>query len=155
VLGTRGSLVVGAGAAPWTTDLSTTPSLPTAGQGDTGRGESRRSVLLLIGLILAVSAGTQWWQWQQDKNFGLRLASLVKPGDIMLLTSDTCTYCAQARAYLKAFDVPFSECSIERDSQCAERYRALKSPGTPVVLVKGDAQVGFMPTKVMERLTKA
>lgn len=130
--------------------MNAQPALPAA-----GRGEARRSVLMLIGLILAVSAGTQWWQWQQEKDVGRRMASLVRPGDIQLLTSDTCEYCVQARAYLKTFNIAFSECSIERDAQCAERYRALKSPGTPVVLVRGDAQVGFMPMKVMERLTKA
>lgn len=130
--------------------MNANPSLPVA-----GRSEARRSVLVLIGLILAVSAGTQWWQWRQEQALGQRLASLVKPGDIVLISSDTCTYCVQARNYLKAFDVPFTECSIERDAQCAERYRELKSPGTPVVLVKGQAQVGFMPNWVVKQLTKA
>ena len=118
-------------------------------------GESRRSLLILIGIILSLSAGVQLWGWRQEQNLGQQLASLTKPGDIMMLASDTCEYCVMARAYMRQHAVPYTECSIERDAQCAARYQGLKSPGTPVMLVRGEAQVGFMPSKMLERLSRS
>lgn len=117
--------------------------------------ESRRSLVILVGAILTLSAGTQLWGWRQEQNIGRQLASLAKPGDIMMLASDTCEYCVMARAYMKSFAVPYNECSIERDASCAARYQGLKSPGTPVIVVRGDPQIGFMPAKVLERLSRS
>ena len=117
--------------------------------------ESRRSVLILIGIILVLSAGTQLWGWRQEQKLGQQLASVVKPGDIMMLASDTCEYCVLARSYMKSFAVPYDECSIERDAQCAARYQGLNAPGTPVIVVRGEAQVGFMPSKVLARLSRS
>lgn len=117
-------------------------------------GESRRSLLILVGLILTLSAGSQLWGWRQEQQLGRQIAAAVKTGDIMMLASDTCEYCVMARAYLREHAVPYTECSIERDAQCAARYQALKSPGTPVILVRGEPQVGFMPSKVLERLSR-
>jgi glutaredoxin len=117
--------------------------------------ESRRSLLILIGAILLLSAGTQLWDWREQLKLGREMASAAKPGDIMMLASDTCEYCAMARAYMRQHAVPYTECSIERDAQCAARYQGLKSPGTPVMLVRGQAQVGFMPSKVLERLSRS
>ena len=116
--------------------------------------ESRRSLLILVGVILALSAGTQLWDWRQQQLLGRQMASVARPGDIMMLASDTCEYCVMARAYMRMHAVPYSECSIERDTACAARYHGLKSPGTPVMVVRGDAQVGFMPSKVLDRLSR-
>lgn len=118
-------------------------------------GESRRSLLILIGVILLLSAGTQLWDWRQQLKLGRQMAVAAKPGDIMMLASDTCEYCVMARAYMREHAVPYTECSIERDAQCAARYQGLKSPGTPVMLVRGEAQVGFMPSKMLERLSRS
>lgn len=117
-------------------------------------GESRRSVLVLIGIILLLSAGIQLWDWRQQQQLGREIASAAKPGDIMMLASDTCEYCVMARSYMRTHAVPYTECSIERDAQCAARYQGLKSPGTPVMVVRGEAQVGFMPSKLLERLSR-
>lgn len=117
-------------------------------------GESRRSLLILIGAILLLSAGTQLWDWHQQQKLGRDIAGAAKPGDIMMLASDTCEWCVMARSYMRMHAVPYSECSIERDTQCAARYHGLKSPGTPVMVVRGDAQVGFMPSKLLERLSR-
>lgn len=51
--------------------------------------------------------------------------------------------------------VSFSECFIEQDADCAARYRALMAPGTPVLLVRGQAQIGFDPKQVLHRLQAA
>lgn len=117
-------------------------------------GESRRSLLFIVAAILLLSAASQWWAWRQERQLGVQIASAAKPGDILMLSSDTCEYCVMARSYMRTHAVPFNECSIERDTACGESYRALNSPGTPVVLVRGDAQVGFKPSRVLERLSR-
>nr|WP_246312226.1 glutaredoxin domain-containing protein [Aquabacterium terrae] len=70
------------------------------------------------------------------------------------MLSTDCSYCAHARSYLKTHAVRYTECSIDRDPACAAQHAATKMKGMPVILVRGDAQEGFMPTKVLERLRR-
>ncbi|MEW6705877.1 MAG: glutaredoxin domain-containing protein [Pseudomonadota bacterium] len=113
---------------------------------------SRRSLFSLVLLVLVVSAGVQWWHGAREARLGETLAARVGPGDIHLLTSDTCDICTFARHWLRQHRVPFTECSIERDAQCARDYQATRSPGTPVVLVRGKPQVGFDPERLLAAL---
>lgn len=111
-----------------------------------------RSGLSLLALVLLVSGASEAWRaWSSDR-LGSEVAALAKPGDIEMISSDTCVYCAKARAWFGAHGVPFSECSIERDEACAARFRALMSPGTPVLLVRGQRQVGFSAERVAQAL---
>jgi glutaredoxin len=104
-----------------------------------------RSGLSLLALVLAVSAASEGWRaWSADR-IGTEVAALARPGDIRMIASDTCIYCVRARAWFNEHGVPFTECSIERDADCAARFAALRSPGTPVLLVRGQPQVGFSP----------
>jgi len=104
--------------------------------------------------LLAVAA---WTGMQLLNSFGSEriareMASSAKAGDIMLLSSVTCVYCEQARAYFKENKIPFAECFIEQDKACAAAYAALQSPGTPTLVVKGQRQVGFSAERVAQRL---
>ncbi len=132
-----------------------------AGQADATPGEARRSVLVLvlIGLVLLFCAGTQWWHWYNERQVSRALAAAAKPGDIVMLCPDHSEFCEMARSYLKTHTVNFTECSVERDADCAARYKAMQppgmsstTPGMPVVVVRGDAQHGFIPAKVLDRL---
>ena len=112
-----------------------------------------RSTLSLLALVLLVwGASEAWRSWFADR-LGRDVAALAQPGDIEMISSDTCVFCAQARTWFNANEVPFTECSIERDEACAARFRALMSPGTPVLLVRGKPQVGFSPQRVVQALT--
>ena len=111
-----------------------------------------RSALSLIAIILVVSGATQAWRaWSGDR-VGQRIAAAAAPGDILMIASDTCPFCAKTRAYFGEHGVVFSECSIERDEACAARFRAHMSPGTPLMLVRGQPQVGFDPQRVAKAL---
>lgn len=116
--------------------------------------ESRRPVLWLLGLVIAGSLATQWWGRAGEARVGNELARLAGPDDIVMLASDTCTYCAAARTYMKQYGVRYAECSIERDAACAQRYGASLMQGTPVMLVRGQYQLGFNPQRVRERLAQ-
>ena len=120
-----------------------------------GSAPRARSLVGLILLVLAVTAAAEGWRAWADRSAGREAAALAMPGDIVMLASDTCGYCAQARHWFAAHEVPFSECSIERDAPCAERFAALRAPGTPVILVRDRPQVGFSAQRVAEALRRS
>lgn len=108
---------------------------------------------LALGLVVLLAAGaTEAWHAHLARQLGLALAQQARPGDIRMLSSLTCVFCARARQWLTVQQVPFTECFIERDADCAATYRALGAPGTPTLLVRGQAQLGFSPQRVRDRL---
>lgn len=116
---------------------------------------SRGSLLGLVALVLAVSAASQWWSHRQETALGRSLAALARPGDLVMLSSDSCAVCLTARRWFQDHGVAFSECSIERDADCRRRYEALQAPGTPVMVVRGQPELGFSPVRLRARLQGA
>ena len=113
---------------------------------------SPRSLLGLAALVLAFSAASQWWAARHEAALGAQVAALARPGDIRMLASETCSICAAARAWFNANRIPFSECLIERDADCLAAYQASGAPGTPVLLLRGQVEVGFNPARLRDRL---
>lgn len=113
---------------------------------------SRLSLLGLVVLVLAASAGSQWWAGRQERQLGSAVASLAQPGDIHMLASETCSACWMARAWFTEHKVRFSECTIETDSACKAQFEAHGRPGTPVLLVRGQPQLGFSPGRLHQAL---
>jgi glutaredoxin len=101
-------------------------------------------------LLLAAAAwgAVQLLKTDSEYRLGQALAASAGPGDIVMLSSESCPYCMQARLWLQRYDVRFSECFIERDAACARQYEALQSPGTPTMVVRGERQIGFDPQRV-------
>jgi glutaredoxin len=113
-----------------------------------------RQGLGLVLLILLVGTGWEAWRaWQQQRAVAA-LASLARPGDLRMISSQSCVYCAQARQMLRAGRVPFDECFIERDAACAADFQALGAPGTPLLRVRGQVQLGFSPARVAQALAQ-
>ena len=112
----------------------------------------RRSWLRPLVIALAAWAVMQSWQNYRDSQAGVALASLAQPGDIVMLSSETCAYCKTASRFMTDNSIPFSECFIETDTACADSYRAQQSPGTPTLLVRGERQVGFSPDRIAKAL---
>jgi glutaredoxin len=109
---------------------------------------------------LALVVGVGWFGVQLIQSFGSErigreMAGNAKPGDIVMLSSETCEYCNQARAWFKQHQVAFGECFIERDAACKAAYDALQSPGTPMLVVRGQRQVGFSPERVAQTLRQS
>lgn len=112
----------------------------------------QRSLLGLVVLVMAVSAGVQAWHAWDQSRIGKAVAQRARPGDIHMLASDTCAICAHARLWFNDNRVAFSECSIEQDASCAAEFRATAAPGTPVLVVRGKPQVGFNPQRLLDAL---
>jgi glutaredoxin len=114
---------------------------------------SRRGAFIgLVAVIATVLVGTQGIsRWSQHR-LGEQVAAAARPGDIKMIASVTCVYCAAARAWFSEHRVPFDECMIERDAVCADAYRALNAPGTPVMLVRGQRLLGFDAPSIAKAL---
>ena len=113
---------------------------------------TRRSLLALVALVgIGAAAMHGVGAWSRER-LGVQVAAAAKPGDIRMIGSVTCIYCAAARAWFIEHRVPFDECLIERDAACAEAYRALMTPGTPVLLVRGKPLLGFDAKAIADTL---
>jgi len=106
-----------------------------------------RSLLVVIALAAAAS-----WAWRShvSANDGELLAQRVQPGDIRMLSSETCGWCTAARRWMRSEGVAFEECFIERDAQCAADYQARGDQGTPTLIVRGHTVVGFDRERLIE-----
>ena len=111
-----------------------------------------RSMLGLLALVVGVGAAQQWWAQRHDADIGAQLAALVQPGDIRMLASESCSVCAAARVWFSAHRIAYTECLIERDAACRADFEATRSPGTPVLLVRGRPLVGFNPQALQQAL---
>lgn len=104
-------------------------------------------------VVIALAALASWaWRGEVAARDGELLAARVRPGDIRMLSSETCGWCTAARRWMKAEGLPFDECFIERDAQCLADYRALGAAGTPTLIVRGQRVVGFDRARLLEIL---
>jgi glutaredoxin 3 len=63
---------------------------------------------------------------------------------VTVYTTPTCGFCHQVKAYLHQQGMPFTEYDVSRDPQAAaEMVRLSGQRGVPVVLIDGQAVVGF------------
>ncbi len=113
-----------------------------------------RSLLGLVTAVVVGSAAVQGFQWWSSERLGAQVAAAARPGDIHMIASVTCIYCAAARAWFDENRVPFTECLIERDAVCAAKYNALMAPGTPVMLVRGQRLLGFDARAIADALER-
>ncbi len=113
---------------------------------------TRRSLLGLVTLVVICAAAMQGFTGWSRERLGTQVAANARPGDIHMIASVTCVYCAAARAWFNENRVPFTECLIERDAVCAAKYNALMAPGTPVMLVRGKRLLGFNAQAVADAL---
>jgi glutaredoxin len=117
---------------------------------------SRWSFVGLLVLVLAVSGASQWWAGRHQAALGAQLAALARPGDIRMVSSLTCSYCAAARQWMESHGVSFGECFIENDAECASLYRAARAPGTPLMVLRGGGtMLGFDARRLRDALAPA
>ena len=111
--------------------------------------------LLLVVVVAVAALASSAWRELRSARDGRWLAERARPGDIRMLSSETCPYCVAARRWLQAEGVPFSECFIERDAACAADYQATGAAGTPTFVVRGQRILGFDRARLIERFSAA
>lgn len=120
--------------------------------------QPKRQALLVIVIVVVISVALQiGWRWRQahhQDELGRHLAASVQAGDIEMLSTTDCVYCAHARVWFKRYAVPYVECNIDHDSACLARFQSLGAPGTPVLIVRGHPTLGFNPQQIAAQLAK-
>lgn len=113
---------------------------------------TRRDLLVLGTLVLGITAASQWWAQHQASQLGRQVAAMAGPGDIRMLASVTCSICVVARRWFDEHQVAYTECLIERDVSCKAEFEARRAVGTPLMLVRGQPQLGFNPERLRAAL---
>lgn len=76
--------------------------------------------------------------------------------DVKIYTTPTCGYCHQAKIYLDELGVSYTEYDVSRDRSAAEEMVKLTGQmGVPVIVVNGEAIIGFNRTRLQELLATA
>ncbi|MFG6465736.1 glutaredoxin family protein [Roseateles sp. BYS87W] len=95
-------------------------------------------------VVIVVSLLASWaWRSHVTSQDGAALRRVVQPGDIHMISSQTCGWCTAARRWMTQEGLPFDECFIDQDVACRSEYDALGAQGTPTLLVRGQRVVGF------------
>ncbi len=106
-------------------------------------------------LVLVVGVANTWWASHQKQRLGAQVAALAGPGDLHMVASETCGVCIVARRWFTEHRVHFTECLIEQDADCRAAYERWGAPGTPVMVVRGQPQLGFSPELLRRALERA
>lgn len=107
------------------------------------------SLAVVAGLTWAVSQGAAYWLNRSDAR---ELRRLAQPGDILMISSETCVYCDRARRWLDDSGISYRECLIEQDEVCTRTYQALLTPGTPTFVVRGKRVIGMDKGRILAAL---
>jgi glutaredoxin-like YruB-family protein len=76
--------------------------------------------------------------------------------DVKIYTTPTCGYCHQAKSFLGELGVQFTEYDVSRDRAAAEEMVALTGQmGVPVIVVDGQAIIGFDRSRLQQLLAVA
>lgn len=110
------------------------------------------SLAAVVLVVLGLSRLGSYWQERQQAEV---MRAHIAPGELLMLSSETCEFCRRARVWLDAQRVAYSECFIETDSACAAQYRAYMAPGTPTFLLNGQRVVGFNRQRLVQILEES
>lgn len=117
-------------------------------------GPRPREWLGLAAALALVYGGMHLWRDQSDERWAREIAANARGAEIVMYSTQSCIYCARARAWLDTHRIAFTECDIERNSVCLARYQALGAQGTPTFDVRGVRLLGFSPQDVAEALRR-
>ena len=67
------------------------------------------------------------------------LAATVRPGEVVMHSTQDCGYCVQAKRWLTRHGFAFTECDIERVARCEREFADHGADGTPYLLVRGQS----------------
>jgi glutaredoxin 3 len=75
--------------------------------------------------------------------------------DITVYSTPTCGYCHQAKRFLSDLGVHYTDIDVSRDRQAAEEMvRLTGQMGVPVIVIDGEAVVGFNRPRIEQLLAK-
>lgn len=70
---------------------------------------------------------------------------------VIIYTTPTCSYCAQAKEFMKEHNVPYVEHDVATDAEKRQEMIELTGQmGVPVIVVGDEAMVGYDQKKLAE-----
>ncbi len=72
--------------------------------------------------------------------------------DVIIYTSNTCSYCVAAKEYLKENGISYTEKNIQQDPAARKELMSMGHMGVPVLIIDGEEVVGFNKPKIDELL---
>jgi len=115
----------------------------------------RRHPLIALALVIGLGWGSaQAARKVLEVQRADTLRSLAAaPGTIRMLSSNTCSVCEFAHAWLTKHDIPFEMCTIETDAACRAEFDRRRAIGTPTfVLANGRTELGFQVRNLIAAL---
>ena len=97
-------------------------------------GQIQRSVADAFRSVARPSAGVR------PSNIEIRDA---RPDEVVLYTTQTCSYCTQARAHLQSRHIPYLEKDVSSNPQANAEWAALGGRGVPLAIIGNQKLTGF------------
>lgn len=93
-------------------------------------------------LAVLLVATLWWWQGRAPRTVQASadiatLAAGVKAGEVVMYTTSTCTYCAQAKHWLDQQGFAYTECNMSTTPRCEQEFLGFGGNGTPYLVVRG------------------
>lgn len=116
------------------------------------------SIFLIFLLIVGLTVLAPEWLIPEDEDPSpeqmLAFKASVRPGDIVMYSTDWCVFCKQAKKWLTLHQIPFHECDIEASSRCESEYEDHAGSGVPLFVLKAREQTavvsGFSKWEIVE-----
>lgn len=70
--------------------------------------------------------------------------------EVKIYTSKTCTYCNQAKEFMRENNIDFEELDVGTNADARNELIAMGYRGVPVILVDGEEIQGFDRQRLME-----
>jgi glutaredoxin len=103
----------------------------------------KKIMLLIVALAL-------YQQWDRIKALVAPApVAVARSGEVILYSTAWCGYCTQARNFMNAQGIAFSEQDIEKSASARQAYDALGGRGVPVLNVKGTVIHGYDPQGIV------
>lgn len=74
--------------------------------------------------------------------------------NIIVYTSNTCSYCVAAKEYLKSNNLKYEEKNVNENPAYRKELMAMKIMSVPVIKIDNEVIVGFDENKIQELLNK-
>ncbi len=79
----------------------------------------------------------------------------TRPPRITLYSTPACSYCQQARLFLKAHKLRFQEFDVQRSGKARRQLERMGARGVPVIMVGNQRLEGFQAGKLRQALSRA
>lgn len=74
--------------------------------------------------------------------------------DVVMYTTQSCSYCVKARSYFTSHDVAWQERDIETSQKAHAEWKSLGGVGTPLIVIEGERFQGFDQRRLDTALAK-